>query len=125
MSSRQFLEALEEELPRSACYEGKKSLDWFYEGWIEGSAIPRLELDKVRYVDAPGRTTVSGVIVQRDSPEQLVTPVPVYAVVERKTVRLGRVFAEGGETSFRLSAPDGTRKIVLDPYETILTKPKR
>ena len=44
-------------------------------------------------------------------------PVPVYAVLPGKTVLLGQIFADGPETSFRLSAPLGTRKILLDPYQ--------
>jgi hypothetical protein len=39
-------------------------------------------------------------------------------------VLLGRVFADGDESTFHLSAPLGAHKIVLDPYETILTRPK-
>jgi hypothetical protein len=54
-----------------------------------------------------------------------VTSVPVYAVLPGKQlVLLGRVFADGEESSFRLSAPAGTHKILLDPNETILTSPK-
>jgi len=55
----------------------------------------------------------------------LVTSVPLYAVVSGKqTVLLGRVFADGEESSFRLVAPAGTHRIVLDPNGTILTSPK-
>jgi hypothetical protein len=37
---------------------------------------------------------------------------------------MGRVFADGTESEFHVEAPAGTHKIVLDPYETILTSPK-
>jgi hypothetical protein len=68
---------------------------------------------------------VSGVILQKDAPEDLVTSVPIYAVVPGKApVLVGRVFADGPESSFRLSAPVGTHKLLLDPNETILTAPK-
>ena len=64
-------------------------------------------------------------ILQKDAPENLVTSVPVYAsVTGKQLVFLGRVFADGEETPFRLAAPAGARKIVLDPYETVLTQPK-
>jgi hypothetical protein len=54
-----------------------------------------------------------------------VTSVPVYAAIAGKQlVLLGRVFADGAESSFRLSAPPGTHKIVLDPNQTILTSAK-
>jgi len=68
---------------------------------------------------------VSGTILQKDAPSDLITSVPIYAVMPGKqAVLLGRVFADGEESSFHLSAPSGTHKIVLDPYDTVLTHPK-
>lgn len=62
---------------------------------------------------------------EEDAPGDLVTPVPVYAVTGAKNlVLVGQVFADGHETAFRLKAPMGTRKIVLDPYQTLLTAPR-
>jgi hypothetical protein len=39
-------------------------------------------------------------------------------------VLLGRVFADGAETRFRLSAPAGAHKLLLDPDQTVLTRPR-
>ena len=122
ISTLEMLRVFEEELPRPLWYEGKKSLDWFYQGWVKGRAIPRLELRGVKYSDKGGSTSVSGTILQKDGTEDLVTAVPVYASVGGKTILLARVFADGPETPFRVSAPAGARKIVLDPYQTILAR---
>jgi aminopeptidase N len=124
ISTRELLDVFAEDLPPALRYEGKKSLDWFLNGWINGTALPKLELKSVKFTPKGAGSVVSGTILQKDAPEELVTSVPVYAVTAGKTqVLLGRVFADGEETSFRLSAPAGTRKIVLDPYDTILTRP--
>jgi hypothetical protein len=123
INTREFLQVFEEELPPSLRYEGRKSLDWFYEGWVNGTALPHLELRSVKYAPKPGGTAVSGTIVQKDAPQELVTVVPVYAVAAGKNILLGQVFADGAETTFHLSAPSGTRKVVLDPYQTLLTRP--
>ena len=123
INTRELLQVFEEELPPSLRYEGRKSLDWFYEGWINGTAIPHLKLQSVKYLQKPGSAVVSGTILQEDTPKELVTVVPVYAVLPGKNVLLGQVFADGPETSFHLVAPAGTRKVVLDPYETLLTRP--
>ena len=123
INTREFLQVFEEELPPSLRYEGRKSLDWFYEGWVNGTALPRLELQSVKYAPKPAGTAVSGIIVQKHAPQELVTVVPVYAVIAGKNVLMGQVFADGPETSFHLSAPPGTRKVVLDPYQTLLTRP--
>ena len=122
ITTRQMLREFEAELPRSLQYEGRKSLDWFYDGWINGTAIPGLELQNAKYTDRAGSTLVRGTIVQKEAPEDLVTCVPVYASLGNKSVLLGRVFADGASTDFHLTAPAHTRKVVLDPKGTLLTR---
>jgi hypothetical protein len=125
ISTRELLDVFAEELPPSLRYEGKKSLDWFLDGWINGISLPSLELKGVKFGPKGSGSIVTGTILQKDAPQDLVTSVPVYAALGGKQlVLLGRVFADGEESSFRLSAPAGARKIVLDPYETVLTRPK-
>ena len=125
ISTSQLLDVFAEELPSSLRYEGKKSLDWFLEGWINGTSLPKLELKGVKFTPKGSGAMVSGTIVQKDAGEDLVTSVPVYAVMAGKqTIFLGRVFADGEESSFHLAAPAGAHKIVLDPNETILTNPR-
>ena len=123
INTHEMLQAFEEELPRPLWFEGKPSLEWFYDGWVNGTALPHFELQAVKYTQKAGSPVVTGTIVQQDdAPKDLVTPIPIYAVVAGKPVLLGQVFADGPETSFRLFAPTGTRKIVLDPYQTLLTR---
>jgi len=125
VTTAELLQAFAAELPSSLRYEGKQSLDWFLDGWINGTALPKLELKSVKLVPRATGVTVSGMILQKEVPNDLVTSVPVYAVSSgRQLTLLGRVFADGEETSFRLSAPAGTRKIVLDSFETVLSYPK-
>jgi hypothetical protein len=122
ITTRELLQAFEEELPPSLWFERRKSLDWFYEGWVNGTAIPRFEVHGVKYSDSAGSTTISGVIHQKDAPDSLVTSVPLYASAGGKLVLLGRVFADGPETPFHLLAAPGTRKVVLDPDQTLLAR---
>ena len=119
------MDVFAEELPASLRYEHKKSLDWFVEGWVNGISLPKFELKGVKFSAKGSGVTVTGTILQKQAPEDLVTAVPLYAIAAGKQyVLLGRVFADGEETPFRLSAPAGTRKIVLDPFETVLSAPK-
>jgi hypothetical protein len=125
ISTRELIDVFAEDIPAALRWEHKNSLDWFLDGWINGVALPRLELKGVKLVPKGAGITVTGTILQKDAPQDLVTSVPVYAVIQGKQPELlGRVFADGDESSFRLSAPAGTRKIVLDPNQTILTAPK-
>jgi hypothetical protein len=125
ISTGELLDVFAEELPPALRYEGKSSLDWFLNGWINGTSIPKLELKAVKFTPKGAGAVVTGTILQKGAPGDLVTSVPVYAVVAgRQMVLLGRVFADGEESSFRLPAPVGAHKIVLDPNETILTSGK-
>jgi hypothetical protein len=121
ISTQQLVQAFEENLPRPLWYEKRPKLDWFLEGWINGTAIPELEAQEIRIADKAGVTIVTGIIVQKDAPDDLVTAVPVYAMTTANTqIFLGEVLADGRETAFRLTAPSNVHKIVLDPKQTIL-----
>jgi hypothetical protein len=125
ISTRELLDVFAEELPPGLRFEGNSSLDWFLDGWINGTSLPKLELRAVKFSPKEGGTLVSGTILQKDASPDLVTSVPVYAVsIGKRPVLIGRVFADGLESSFQLSAPAGVSKIELDPNETVLTSPK-
>ena len=122
IGSAELMQVFASELPASLWYEGHQSLDWFYEGWINGNAVPAFDLRDVKFTTKGNTTLVSGTIVQEHAPDTLVTAVPLYASLGNKNIFLKRVFAEGQETQFHISAPPGTRKILLDPEQTLLAR---
>ena len=133
MSTSDLRKAAEAALPPSAWFEGRRSLDWFFTGWVNGTAIPRLALESVRIARDAGKPVASGTLLQEDAPAHLITAVPLYARVlsrprpgapeEERLVYVGRVFADGEETSFRLPVPPGTRELALDPENAVLRQP--
>jgi len=116
--------AFEAELPRDLWFEGKRSLNWFNEGWVNGTSVPLIELAGVKFSGGSRGNVASGRIEQREAPRDLVTSVPLYGERGKSLVFLGRVFADGPETHFRVPVPAGLRKLVLDPYQTILRRVK-
>jgi aminopeptidase N len=125
ISTEELVQVFEEELPRPLWYEHRHKLDWFLEGWIEGTAIPQLAAHDIRITEKAGVTTITGTIAQKDAPDDLVTAVPVYgATAGNALVFLGEVLADGADTAFLLAAPRDVRRVVLDPGQTILAAPK-
>ncbi len=122
ISTEELLRAFEEDLPRPLWYERRPKLDWFLEGWINGTAIPKIEASNVHIDEKNGVTTVTGSIVQKDVPEDLVTAVPVYGMnAAGALIFLGEVLADGAESGFRMTSSIAVHKIVLDPRHTILS----
>jgi hypothetical protein len=114
----------EEYLPASLRYEGSKSLDWFFQGWVNGTAIPSLQLANVKISGRGEKVAANFTIEQKDAPNDLVTSVPIYAELSgNRRVFVGRVFADGDETKLRLPVPAGTKRLLLDPMNTVLRRP--
>ena len=96
MTSQDVLKVFEEVLPENLKFERRKSLDWFYEGWVNGTAVPRYSVTDVKIVKG-ATTSASFTLRQDDAPSELVTSVPIYAVVNNsnRPVLVARVFADG------------------------------
>ena len=115
--------AFEQVLPPSLDYEKKKSLEWFFDSWVNGATIPKLALDRVKLIHDSGRIRATGIVRQSHGPKDLVTAVPIYAVdAQGRQQFLAFVFADDTETTFKLNAPAGTKQLVLDPDSTILRR---
>ncbi|HEY7406157.1 MAG TPA: M1 family aminopeptidase [Candidatus Angelobacter sp.] len=124
ISTLDLQRAFEQITPPALNYEGKKSLDWFFDSWINGDSIPQFSLGKLRMVPAAGgKVKVSGEITQEHFAKDMVTAVPLYAVDAAGSSRfLAFVFADDAKTGFSLMAPAGTKQILLDPEETLLRR---
>jgi peptidase M1-like protein len=125
VSNRDLQRVMESRLPVGARYEGRRSLDWFTEGWVNGTAVPRLALKGIAFQTRKNAArTASGTILQTEAPNWLVTPVPLFANVEGQDdpVFLAWIFAEGPETQFRLPVPPGTTELVLDANNAVLRR---
>ena len=123
ITNADFEAEVEAVLPKSLWFENRRSLDWFFDGWVNGTVFPRFDVKDAKFTAGSAKAMVTATLRQLDAPDDLVTSVPVYGVVGDKKVFLGRVFAEGAETRFTLPAPPGVRRVSLDPYQTVLTAP--
>jgi hypothetical protein len=122
ISTKDFQQLLEEELPPALRFEDRASMDWFFDGWVGGVAVPKLSLAKQKVTQSlTGGSSATALLQQRDAPELLVTSVPIYAEgADGKLTFVRRVFADGEETTLKLTVPEGTTKLVADPYHTVL-----
>lgn len=123
ITNADFQSEVEAVLPRSLWFENRRSLDWFFDVWVNGTVLPRLEIKDAKFTSGTAKPSVSATIRQIDAPDDMVTSVPVYGVAGDSKVYLGRVFAEGPETRITLPVPPGVKRIVLDPNQTVLTAP--
>jgi hypothetical protein len=122
ISTRDLQQAFEQVLPDSLSYEGKKSLDWFFDSWVNDVAVPQLSFDV--HMPPDGAKPEARVIIRQNyAAKDQVTAVPVYAVDgSGKSQFVAFLFADEPETTHFLIFPVGTKQLVLDPEGTILRR---
>jgi hypothetical protein len=123
ISTLDLQRAFEQVMPASLGYEGHKSLDWFFDSWINGDSIPQFSLEAVHMTPAAHKLKVTGTILQDHAAKDMVTAVPLYAVdAAGKSRFLAFVFADDAKTEFTVTAPANTKQLLLDPEETVLRR---
>jgi len=115
--------AFEKVLPLSLRYEGQRSLDWFFDSWVNGTSVPQFALEDVHVTTVGAQVKVRGVVKESHADAHMVTALPIYAVDERgHSTFLTFVFADDAQTSFTATAPAGTKQVLLDPENTVLRR---
>src|SRR5579859_7226346 len=80
ISTLDLQRAFEQVMPASLGYEGHKSLDWFFDSWVNGDSIPQFSLDGVHMTPSGHKLKVTGTILEDHAAKDMVTAVPLYAV---------------------------------------------
>jgi hypothetical protein len=100
--------------------EDSHSMDWFFEEWVHGTAVPRYHVEFSVHQNEKGYL-VRGKLFQRGVPRSFIAPVPLYATAAAgHSTLLGVVTAAGPETSFHFTVEAPPRKIIIDPQMTLL-----
>src|SRR5260370_9372462 len=69
-STQDLQSAIEKVMPATLSYENKKSLDWFFSNWLNGTAIPKLAPTDVHVTrKSPRGTIVTAQLIQSATPE--------------------------------------------------------
>jgi hypothetical protein len=102
--------------------EGSHKMDWFFEDWVQGTAIPHYAVEFS--AKAQGKDfLITGKLKQEDTPEDFTAPVPLYAArAQLKPLFLGVVETIGRETAFRFRSHVPVSKILIDPNMTVLSR---
>jgi hypothetical protein len=98
------------------------NLDWFFDQWVAGTALPSYELEYQITSDPDGSAVVSGTVIQINAPETWFMPLPVVVHLEGKKEARGTVHAHGPKTAFEIRLPMRPTKVELDPSNWVLSQ---
>lgn len=120
LSTDDFKRAVEQVMTPAMDVEGNRSMDWFFDGYVRGTGIPRYSVEFE--VKPQGKQfLVRGTLRQSGVPDLFTAPVPLYLPGGKATL-LGTVVTAGPETKFEFVSPVRPRRLLIDPQLTLLCR---
>ncbi len=99
-----------------------KDLDWFFQQWVYSTPFPSYGLSYSITRRPNGSAIVHGTIVQKNTPNQWMMPIPVLARFGHGKTVTRIVLASGPETQVNLAFPYTPRTIRLDPQQWVISQ---
>jgi aminopeptidase N len=116
LSTEQLREAAAQRLPKD--YPDGDLRD-FFDQWVYGTGIPRLQVDFQRR-ETGGKAHIEGVLKQTGVPEHFTMPVTLRVELENAKPLDVVVWTEGPETSFRIESGARPARVLIDPDGIVL-----
>jgi hypothetical protein len=124
-STEDFKAIVEKHMTRGMDLDGNHKMDWFFDQYVYGTAIPRYTLHATLSPTADGKTNLSGELDRSDVPENWKDAIPLYAHVGEKVVRLGLIAATHSKEPLNVLLPGKVDRVTINEYEDELAEVKQ
>ena len=120
LTTLQFQREVEAVMTPKMDLEGGRSMEWFFDEYVRGTAIPHYKVSfSSRRTDKGYQ--VRGKLFASRVPHSFIAPVPLFVSTgSGHGVFLGTVTAAGDETPFSFITQTDPRKLLIDPHMTLL-----
>ena len=120
LSTQQLQKEVETVMTPRMALEGGHSMEWFFQQYVKGTAIPRYKVEFTSRHTEKGYQ-IRGKLFQYSVPPSFISPVPIYlAGSANRNTFLGTVMAAGEETAFTFTTQTEPHKLLVDPKMTLL-----
>ena len=124
LTTVQFQREVEAVMTPKMDLEGGRSMEWFFDEYVRGTAIPRYRVSFSSHRIDKGYQ-VRGKLLASGAPHSFIAPVPLFVSTgSGHGVFLGTVIATGDETPFSFITQTDPRKLLIDPHMTLLCVPE-
>ena len=101
------------------------TIDWFFQQWVSGTAIPRYAA-KLEATEAPGgKYKISGTITQSEVPENFAVLMPIYIMYDKGVAKLGDTLLVGNMTkplNVEIALPKKPKSITINALHDVLAR---
>ena len=120
-SSESFQKVVEKHMRPAMNMSGDGKLDWFFNEWVYGTAVPRYKFDYTLTDLDGGKVQLKGTLVQSEVGENFAMPVPLYAEFDGQIARLGLIPMRGNATyDLNLTLPKKPKRVMINYSHDVL-----
>ena len=102
--------------------DGNHRMDWFFREWIYGQDVPSYRLEYSLTPDKDGKTLLTGKLTQSGVSPDFAMPVPAFAELGGREVRVGVISMHGNSTGeFNQLLAETPKRVQLNLNRDILT----
>lgn len=118
--------SMERTMPKSLDIDGNGKLDWFFNEWVYGTALPHYTVNSQLIPNSDGTTTAYLKLTQSNVPDDFEMIVPLYMqFTDGRVTHIGGLTMHGNATFEQKiplgKVPSNAKGIVINAYADILT----
>jgi hypothetical protein len=119
-STESFQRVVEQHITPQMNLRGDGKMDWFFQEWVYGTAIPKYKLDYT-LSEENGKTMLKGTITQSDVPADFVMSVPIYLDFDGQIARMGSARITGSTSlPVNVALPKRPKRVLLNYMHDVL-----
>jgi hypothetical protein len=122
VSALDFKRMVEKYITPSMDLMGNKTMDWYFNEWVDGILIPDYKLDYRLEEAGEGKVKMVGTLTQKNVNDSFLMRVPVYLEINGKIMKAFSQVLQGNNTSpeFKLMLPAKPTRVLVCANEDIL-----
>lgn len=121
-STEDFAAVVQKHMRPSMDAAGNGRIDWFFNQWVYGTAVPKYKFDYTVTATDDGNWMIKASLEQSDVPKDFISMVPLYANFDGTLVRLGmvRVIGDSGAANLQVKVPKKPQKVAINMFHDTL-----
>src|ERR1700730_163464 len=124
-STDDFKSIVDKHMTRNMDADGNHKMDWFFDEYVYGTAIPQYTVHATTTPTADGKTTVNITVNRTGVPDTWKDVIPIYAHQGNKTTKLGTILIRHATETIYATSPDKIDRITVNDYEDLLADVKQ
>src|SRR5215469_7754329 len=122
-STESFKAVAEKHMTKLMDLQGNGRLDWFFNEWVYGTAVPKYHFEYQVSPAAGGKFKLHMSLTQSEVDDNFVMLVPVFADFGKGMTRIGQMGVMGNKTrELETLLPSQPKKVALNYYKDILER---